>query len=50
MEADSIPIYFSTNLRFLRKVNGFTQKELAVLLHIDRSTYAYYEIGNAIVI
>lgn len=26
MEADSIPIYFSTNLRFLRKVNGFTQK------------------------
>ena len=46
MEADSIPIYFSTNLRFLRKVNGFTQKELAVLLHIDRSTYAYYEIGK----
>lgn len=38
--------YFSTNLRFLRKVNGFTQKELAVLLHIDRSTYAYYEIGK----
>ena len=46
MEADSIPIYFYTNLRFLRKVNGFTQKELAVLLHIDRSTYAYYEIGK----
>ena len=46
MRSDSIPIYFSTNLRFLRKVNGFTQKELAVLLHIDRSTYAYYEIGK----
>ncbi len=36
MEADSIPIYFSTNLRFLRKVNGFTQKESTVYKGLHR--------------
>ena len=29
-------------LRALRKKNGWTQKQTAEMLHINRSTYAYY--------
>ena len=32
-------------LRALRKKNGWTQKQTAEMLHINRSTYAYYETG-----
>lgn len=32
-------------LRALRKKNGWTQQQTADLLHINRSTYAYYETG-----
>ena len=32
-------------LRALRKKNGWTQKQIAEMLHINRSTYAYYETG-----
>jgi len=30
----------------LRRENGLTQKQVANYLHMDRSTYAYYEIGQ----
>jgi transcriptional regulator with XRE-family HTH domain len=32
--------------RNLRKSNGLTQQQVADYLHIDRSTYAYYESGR----
>ncbi|WP_074017538.1 helix-turn-helix domain-containing protein [Anaeromassilibacillus senegalensis] len=33
------------NLRLLRKFCGFSQKEVAAVLQIDRSTYSCYERG-----
>ena len=36
----------STTLKTLRKANGFTQKQIADKLNIDRSTYSYYELGK----
>ncbi len=33
-------------LRMLRKHSELTQKQVADVLHIDRSTYAYYERGT----
>ncbi|MBR0413525.1 MAG: helix-turn-helix transcriptional regulator [Clostridia bacterium] len=33
-------------LRAFRKANGFTQKQIADKLNIDRSTYSYYELGK----
>ncbi|MDR2525929.1 MAG: helix-turn-helix domain-containing protein [Oscillospiraceae bacterium] len=33
-------------LRRLRKANGLTQQQVAEYLHLDRSTYAYYESGR----
>lgn len=35
------------SLKAIRKANGFTQKQVADLLGIDRSTYAYYETGKS---
>ena len=37
---------FSIRLIFLRKKVGLTQEEIANIIHIERSTYAYYEIGK----
>ena len=37
---------FSIRLIFLRKKAGLTQEEIANIIHIERSTYAYYEIGK----
>lgn len=37
---------FSQRLRFFRKEDGSTQQEIANILGIDRSTYAYYELGK----
>ena len=34
------------NLRLKRERCGLTQREVADKLYIDRSTYAYYEIGK----
>lgn len=39
---------FSRKLRALRKQHGFSQKEMANCLEIDRSTYASYEIGRSL--
>ncbi|MBQ6381480.1 MAG: helix-turn-helix transcriptional regulator [Clostridia bacterium] len=36
----------SKTLKTLRKSNGFTQKQIADKLNIDRSTYSYYELGK----
>ena len=36
-------------LRTLRRYNGMTQREVAARLHLERSSYAYYEIGRMIV-
>ena len=33
-------------LKSLRKAHGFTQKQIADKLNIDRSTYSYYELGK----
>jgi len=37
----NIPVY-----KKLRHENGLTQQQVADYLHMDRSTYAYYEIGQ----
>lgn len=36
----------ATHLRLLREKNGLTQRQVADMLNIDRSTYAYYESGK----
>ena len=33
-------------LRYLRQKNGLTQRKVAEILNIDRSTYTYYETGK----
>lgn len=37
---------FRDMLRLLRRANGWAQREVAERLHINRSTYAYYETGR----
>ena len=34
-------------IRELRKEKGLTQQQVAEYLHLDRSTYAYYESGRS---
>lgn len=38
---------FSRKLRNLRQYYGLSQKDIANCLHVDRSTYASYEIGRS---
>lgn len=40
-------IALGERLRTLREDHDLHQKDLASMLHIDRSTYAYYELGRA---
>lgn len=37
---------FGERLRFFRALAGMTQRSVADELHVDRSTYAYYETGK----
>lgn len=37
---------FAERLKALRKENSFTQKQIADILGVDRSTYAYYELAR----
>ena len=39
-------IRLTKQLRYLRGYNAVTQREIADALCIDRSTYAYYELGD----
>ena len=39
-------ILLTKQLRHLRGYNAVTQREIADALCIDRSTYAYYELGR----
>lgn len=36
----------ANNLKWFRLKNGYTQKNIADILKIDRSTYTYYESGK----
>ena len=40
------PILLTKRLRYLREYDAVTQREIADALCIDRSTYAYYELGE----
>ena len=40
---ESVRILFAERLRALRKSGNLTQKQVADILQLDRSTYAYYE-------
>lgn len=44
---DGEELYLARNLRLLRAWKGLTQKEMAALLHVERSAYTYYELGKA---
>ena len=39
-------MHYIALIRRLRKENGLTQQQVADFLHLDRSTYAYYESGR----
>ena len=43
---NQIPDRVNDRIRFIRKKNNYTQKEIADFLNIDRGTYAKYESGN----
>ena len=36
---------FSDRLRAARENAGFTQQQVADVIHVHRSTYSYYELG-----
>ena len=45
--ADTLYIlYLPQNLRYLRLTNNMRQANVAAYLHIERSTYTYYELGR----
>ena len=39
-------MHYTALLKKLRRENGLTQQQVADCLHMDRSTYAYYELGQ----
>lgn len=41
-------IIMEQRIKYLRKENNLSQDDLAVLLHIDRTTISGYESGNRI--
>ena len=38
---------FSERLKQFRKTRGYTQRQIAEILEVDRSAYACYEIGKS---
>ena len=34
------------NLKLIRRWNGLNQEQVAKVLNVERSTYAYYELGK----
>lgn len=45
MLSQPVEIQLPLMLRLLRHINYLTQTELSKALRLDRSTYAYYELG-----
>ena len=43
---NSFAVQIAENLRIHRERCGYSQKQVAAALNIDRSTYAYYELGK----
>lgn len=43
---NQINIHLAHNLLLLRKHLGLSQKKVAAILQVDRSTYSYYELGR----
>lgn len=41
-------ITIGQRIKYLRKENNLSQDDLAVLLHVDRTTISGYELGNRI--
>jgi transcriptional regulator with XRE-family HTH domain len=39
-------VYYASQFRKLRRERGLTQRQVAGFLHLERSTYAYYESGR----
>lgn len=39
-------IVFRARLRRLRRLHSMTQQEVADYLHLERSSYSYYEVGK----
>ena len=37
---------FAFQLKSLRESSGYTQEDVAAYIHVDRSTYCYYELGK----
>lgn len=46
-EQNAMRHILANNLKWLRMQNGYSQKNIADILQIDRSTYAYYELGKS---
>ncbi|MDD6489237.1 MAG: helix-turn-helix transcriptional regulator [Clostridia bacterium] len=46
MKRDKYNSEIAKNLRYYRNKCGLTQEQTANKLHIDRSTYTYYETGK----
>ncbi len=46
MLSQPVEIQLPLMLRLLRHINYLTQAELSKALRLDRSTYAYYELGH----
>lgn len=45
--SEPVEIRLPFMLKLLRRIHYLTQAELSRALNLDRSTYAYYEIGRA---
>lgn len=44
--AEFCPEKFIEQMRSLRELHGYTQHEVAQKLHVERSTYTWYELGK----
>ena len=46
MKSTQVSYQIASNLRMYRERAGYSQKQVADLLEIDRSTYTYYELAK----
>lgn len=45
MEGSEIYCNVAEKLRLLRTLTGVSQQQVADVIHVNRSTYSYYELG-----